>query len=73
MKSASKREAGIWIRRAKSNLAIAKAGKPTGDVLYEDLCFDAQQAAEKALKALSVFYFRKMMKNMRVFVTYAGE
>ncbi len=40
-----------WLNRAKSNLAIAKAnvGK---DVYLEDLCFDAQQAAEKATKAV---------------------
>ena len=41
-----------WLKRAKSNLARAKAGKVSEDILYEDLCFDAQQAAEKALKAL---------------------
>lgn len=32
-------------------MAIAKAVLPEG-VLYEDLCFHAQQAAEKALKAV---------------------
>jgi HEPN domain-containing protein len=41
-----------WLRRARSNLARARADRPPPDVLYEDLCFDAQQAAEKALKAL---------------------
>jgi HEPN domain-containing protein len=41
-----------WLRRAKSNLAIAKAHPP--DVDLADLCFDAQQAAEKAIKALFV-------------------
>ena len=43
-----------WLRRARSNLARARllAGQP--EVLYEDLCFDAQQAAEKALKAVLV-------------------
>ena len=25
-------------------------------MLYEDLCFDAQQAVEKSLKALSIYY-----------------
>ena len=38
-----------WLVRAKSNLAYAKARPP--DVLFEDLCFSAQQAAEKAIKA----------------------
>ena len=38
-----------WLNRAKSNLALAKAER-VGAVL-EDLCFEAQQAAEKALQA----------------------
>ncbi|MBI4678667.1 MAG: HEPN domain-containing protein [Elusimicrobia bacterium] len=42
-----------WLRRAKSNLARAKQSKPAGAV-WEDLCFDAQQAAEKAIKAVLV-------------------
>ncbi len=43
-----------WLKRAKSNLAIAKAGRSSEDILYEDLCFDAQQAVEKALKSLCI-------------------
>jgi HEPN domain-containing protein len=39
-----------WLNRANSNLAQAKARDP--GVYLEDLCFNAQQAAEKALKAL---------------------
>lgn len=42
------------LRRARSNLVRARAGRPSPEVLYEDLCFDAQQAAEKAIKALLV-------------------
>jgi len=38
--------------RARGNLARAKRRVP-GDYL-EDLCFDAQQAAEKALKAIFI-------------------
>lgn len=41
-----------WMNRARSNLAIAKNRIP--DVYLEDLCFDAQQAAEKAIKAVFV-------------------
>jgi len=41
-----------WLNRARSNLARAKA--QIHDVYLEDLCFDAQQAAEKALKALLI-------------------
>lgn len=43
-----------WLRRARSNLARARAHRNLPDVLYEDLCFDTQQAAEKAIKALLV-------------------
>jgi HEPN domain-containing protein len=43
-----------WLRRAKSNLARARAGRVTKDVLYEDLCFDCQQSTEKAIKALLI-------------------
>lgn len=39
-----------WLNRAKSNLIQAKSESP--GVYWEDLCFQAQQAAEKSLKAL---------------------
>lgn len=41
-----------WLSRAKSNLTRAKGGVELAGVYLEDLCFDAQQAAEKALKAV---------------------
>ena len=44
-----------WIRRAKSSLAISKI-KSGEYIVYEDLCFQAQQAVEKALKGLLIFY-----------------
>jgi HEPN domain-containing protein len=40
-----------WLARAKSDLALALAPLPEG-AFYEDLCFHAQQAAEKAIKAV---------------------
>ena len=40
-----------WLNRAKSNLAIARQPK-TDEIYWEDLCFEVQQAAEKALKAV---------------------
>ncbi len=43
-----------WLARAKSNLALAAAGPIAPEVYLEDLCFEAQQAAEKALKALLI-------------------
>ena len=42
-----------WLTRARGDLAIATAPLPAGAFL-EDLCFHAQQAAEKALKAVSI-------------------
>jgi len=45
----------IWLQRARSNLAIARTGKREA-VILEDLCFEAQQAAEKALKALLLYF-----------------
>lgn len=39
-----------WLHRARSNLACAKTPVPDADL--EDLCFDAQQAAEKAVKGV---------------------
>ena len=40
-----------WLRRARSDLALVKMPLPSG-ALYEDLCFHAQQAAEKAIKSV---------------------
>ena len=44
-----------WLARARSDLALAQAPLPAGAV-YADLCFHAQQAAEKALKAVYRFH-----------------
>jgi len=43
-----------WLKRARSSLERAKMGKVSPRILYEDLCFDAQQAVEKSLKAILV-------------------
>lgn len=44
-----------WMNRAYSNLAIATKDTNTG-VYLEDLCYNAQQAAEKAIKAVFILY-----------------
>lgn len=44
-----------WIHHAKSDLTLAKIARHE-DVLLENLCFHAQQAVEKALKAVSIYY-----------------
>lgn len=43
-----------WLNRARSNLIQARDEKP--GVYLEDLCYQAQQAAEKALKAVFLHY-----------------
>jgi HEPN domain-containing protein len=41
-----------WLNRARSNLIRARKILP--DVYLEDLCFDAQQGAEKAIKGVFI-------------------
>jgi HEPN domain-containing protein len=41
-----------WLNRAQSNLVLA--GVQRERIYLEDLCFNAQQAAEKAIKALLI-------------------
>ena len=41
-----------WLNRARSSLEIAKHRRP--QIYLEDLCFEAQQAVEKAIKALMI-------------------
>lgn len=43
--------AAEWLRHAQSKLDLARQPKPTR-VLWDHLCFEAQQAAEKAVKAV---------------------
>ncbi len=50
-----------WLNRAKSNLAQARAR--IENVYLEDLCFNAQQAAEKAVKGVLL---RKVVVSRRV-------
>lgn len=44
----------VWLRRAVSNLVRAEQEPIRPEILLDDLCFDAQQAAEKALKGVLV-------------------
>jgi len=52
LRSAS--DPGEWLRHARSNLARCRGDRRLPEVLFEDLCFDAEQAAEKAIKAVLV-------------------
>lgn len=44
----------MWLSYAKSDLALAKAQSVSG-VMREALCFHAQQAVEKSIKAVLVY------------------
>jgi HEPN domain-containing protein len=46
--------AQTWLRIARADLALAEVSLPE-DALYELLCFHAQQAAEKAIKAVLLY------------------
>lgn len=41
-----------WLNRARSNLALARSQAP--GAYLEDLCFEAQQAAERAIKSILI-------------------
>jgi HEPN domain-containing protein len=44
-----------WIERAKSSFEISKLAV-NSNVYYEDLCYQCQQAVEKMLKGLLIYY-----------------
>ena len=56
-----------WLKRARSSLELAKS-LDNELVYYEDLCFQAQQAAEKALKGLLVYYGVEFEKTHNFFI-----
>src|SRR5215510_1200063 len=45
-----------WIERAKSSYEISKTVIKSNIIYYEDLCYQSQQAVEKVLKGLLIFY-----------------
>jgi HEPN domain-containing protein len=55
-----------WLTRAEGDLALARAPLPEG-AFHEDLCFHAQQAAEKSLKAVKSFYNPIYLRVLSVF------
>ena len=44
-----------WLLHAKSDLTLAKLGIGNSNILNSQICFHAQQAVEKALKAILLF------------------
>lgn len=41
-----------WLKHALSDLKLARLGQKKKDILHQQTCFHAQQAAEKAFKAV---------------------
>jgi len=65
-----------WLRRAESNLLQAKLQEP--GICLEDLCFQAQQAAEKALKAVLLARKRRPaythdLDTLLSFIEHSGQ
>lgn len=65
-----------WMNRARSNLALAKNRIP--EAYLEDLCFEAQQAAEKAIKAVLItrgieFPYVQDLNRLLALLEEAGE
>jgi len=56
-----------WLKRAYSSLELAKFSD-NELVFYEDLCYQAQQAAEKGLKALLIYYGVEPQKTHNLFI-----
>ncbi len=47
-------DVNLWMGRSLSNLERARSKRENSKILLEDLCFDIQQSAEKALKAVCI-------------------
>ena len=72
--STSPGSAEDWLRFARSDLKLACIDQPEG-VLLESLCFHAQQATEKALKAVFVFLETEFPRthNIRILLDQLSE
>jgi HEPN domain-containing protein len=56
-----------WLKRARSSLELAKFSN-NELICYEDLCFQAQQAVEKGLKGLLIYYGIEPEKTHNLFI-----
>lgn len=52
-----------WLNRARSNLRLAAQHEP--GIYLEELCFNAHQAAEKAIKGVFIFLRRAVPSGTR--------
>jgi len=55
-----------WLSYAASDFALANKGKFSKEVRYDSLCYHAQQAAEKAIKAVLIFYRKPFPKTHNI-------
>jgi HEPN domain-containing protein len=64
-----------WLEHAQSDLNLARLAQSRDDILPEQACFHAQQAAEKALKA--VLLYRKiefpLVHDLEELIEVAGQ
>ena len=58
--------AKAWLRRARGNLVRAKLYGGVEGTFYEDSCFDAQQASEKAMKSVLVHLNKPYPRTWKV-------
>lgn len=52
-----------WLRKVDSDLLNVENNLAAGRVPWDTVCFHAQQAAEKSLKALLVFHGREPQRH----------
>jgi HEPN domain-containing protein len=45
---------GRWLAYARSDLALAREGRGSEEILLESLCYHCEQAVEKSLKAVLI-------------------
>ena len=58
-----------WLERAKGNLALAKQRKPK-EAYWDDLCFEAEQAAEKSIKAVLRYIVKLTFPKLTISVNF---
>ena len=51
---------------------VSEANINNKDIVFEDLCFQAQQAAEKAIKALYVYYLIEPPRTHNLIILLNG-
>jgi len=60
-----------WLRQSERNLASAQLNHQYG--LYEEACYESQQAGEKAVKALLNYFHKEVRGHSLVFLIQAIE